>query len=207
MATILIVGVMCGAVAALLAAARHGDRALEIAAKATASACFVVLGGLRLTAGDPVDTWLLIGLAACAGGDMLLAIDRTFDAGLAAFLAGHLCYLAAFVIAAPMIGWPLLPIAPLAAAALGVGAWLWPRLGRRRIPVALYIVAITAMVWGAMSSSLAHALPWRVAAGALLFYLSDLAVARHRFVKAEFANRALGLPAYYAGQLLIALSI
>ena len=48
---------------------------------------------------------------------------------------------------------------------------------------------------------------WTVAAGALLFYVSDLAVARHRFVKAELLNRAIGLPLYYAGQVLIAMSV
>jgi hypothetical protein len=43
--------------------------------------------------------------------------------------------------------------------------------------------------------------------GAILFYLSDLAVARHRFVKAEFLNRGIGLPLYYAGQVLIAMAV
>ncbi|MEN8163997.1 MAG: lysoplasmalogenase family protein [Acidobacteriota bacterium] len=43
--------------------------------------------------------------------------------------------------------------------------------------------------------------------GATLFFLSDLAVARHRFVKEAFLNRAIGLPAYYAGQMLLALTI
>ena len=45
------------------------------------------------------------------------------------------------------------------------------------------------------------------AAGAILFYLSDLAVARHRFIHKSFINRALGLPTYYLGQLLLALTI
>jgi len=44
-------------------------------------------------------------------------------------------------------------------------------------------------------------------AGAALFFVSDLAVARDRFVAPGFANRLWGLPAYYAGQLLIAWSI
>ena len=44
-------------------------------------------------------------------------------------------------------------------------------------------------------------------AGAALFFVSDLAVARDKFVGASFLNRAWGLPAYYAGQLLIAWSL
>ncbi|HDP24776.1 MAG TPA: lysoplasmalogenase, partial [Deltaproteobacteria bacterium] len=39
------------------------------------------------------------------------------------------------------------------------------------------------------------------------FYISDIFVARNRFVKQEFINRALGLPLYYLGQFLIAFSL
>ena len=46
--------------------------------------------------------------------------------------------------------------------------------------------------------------PWQVAVGALAFTASDVAVARDRFVKREFLNRAWGLPLYYGAQLLIA---
>jgi hypothetical protein len=46
-----------------------------------------------------------------------------------------------------------------------------------------------------------------VRAGALLFYLSDLAVARDRFVRPGLANRLVGLPLYYAGQVLLALAL
>jgi uncharacterized membrane protein YhhN len=46
-----------------------------------------------------------------------------------------------------------------------------------------------------------------VAAGASLFFLSDLAVARHRFVARSFWNKLWGQPAYFAGQLLIAWSL
>ena len=42
---------------------------------------------------------------------------------------------------------------------------------------------------------------------ALLFYLSDLAVARERFVAPGRTNRLWGLPTYYVAQILFALSI
>ena len=45
-----------------------------------------------------------------------------------------------------------------------------------------------------------------ILAGALAFYLSDLFVARHRFVQQGFSNRLAGLPLYYAGQFCLALS-
>jgi uncharacterized membrane protein YhhN len=67
-----------------------------------------------------------------------------------------------------------------------------------------YIAVITVMVWGALSVVIGGWAPARVAAGAVLFYLSDLAVARERFVAHSFTNRAVGLPLYYVGQLLLA---
>ena len=44
----------------------------------------------------------------------------------------------------------------------------------------------------------------RIPTGAVLFYVSDLFVARERFVTPGFVNKALGLPLYYGGQLLLA---
>jgi uncharacterized membrane protein YhhN len=46
-----------------------------------------------------------------------------------------------------------------------------------------------------------------VVGGALLFYISDLFVARDRFIKKEFLNRLIGLPLYYAGQFILAFSV
>ena len=43
--------------------------------------------------------------------------------------------------------------------------------------------------------------------GALLFYLSDLFVARNRFMEKSFINRLMGLPLYYTAQFLLAFSI
>ncbi len=200
--------VMAGALTSLLHAIRVGDRPLEVVSKTAASLCFVVLGCIRWTAGDAVGSWLLAGLVLCMVGDvLLLGSDRSFDLGLAAFLLGHLAYVGGFRTALPLAGWPVLIAVPLAVAGIAVGAWLWPRLGRRRPSVAVYIAVISLMVWGGAATSCNRALPWTAAAGAVLFYLSDLAVARQRFVRPEFLNRAVGLPLYYAGQLLLALTI
>jgi uncharacterized membrane protein YhhN len=43
--------------------------------------------------------------------------------------------------------------------------------------------------------------------GAMLFVVSDLAVARNRFVARAFINRAIGLPLYFTAQLLLAASV
>ena len=205
--TVVLASIMAASVASLLRAIRVGDRRLEIISKTAASAAFVALGLARWSPGDAIGAWLIAGLALGAAGDLCLLRDRSFDVGLISFLLGHLAYVAGFHTALPGADWPLVILAPLALAGGSALAWLWPHLGRRRIPVIAYIVTITVMVWGGISVSLAGALPWTAATGAVLFYLSDLAVARHRFVHESFTNRALGLPVYYAGQLLLALTI
>jgi hypothetical protein len=43
--------------------------------------------------------------------------------------------------------------------------------------------------------------------GSLCFYVSDVFVARNKFIKEEYTNRFLGLPLYYTGQFLLAFSI
>jgi uncharacterized membrane protein YhhN len=203
----LLVAATAGAVVSLVRAIRVGDRALEVISKTAASACFVALGLTCWQTGDLVGGWLVAGLLLCAAGDLCLLDDRSFTAGLLAFLLGHLAYVGAFATALPASAWPLPILAVVVAAGVAAARWLWPHLGRRRMPVLAYIAAISLMTWGGLAAAAAGALPVRGATGAVLFYLSDLAVARQRFVRPAFINRALGLPLYYLGQLLLALTI
>lgn len=82
---------------------------------------------------------------------------------------------------------------------------------RKKGPVIGYMVVITVMVCAASSllGAADFSLSGRVMAfaGAVAFYLSDVFVARDRFMKNEFVNRLVGLPMYYAGQFLIAFSL
>jgi len=95
------------------------------------------------------------------------------------------------------------------------GSWIFlrlkPYLGDMMMPVFVYIIVITIMVCGAFSVLLKPelALPGRLLAlfGALSFYVSDLFVARDRFVKKSAINRVLGLPLYFGGQFLLAFSV
>jgi uncharacterized membrane protein YhhN len=207
MVEVIPVAVVCGALAALLKGIRVGDRGLEVAAKTAASIAFVLIGAVAWQRGDPYATWIVAGLVLCAAGDVLLLWESTFDPGLLSFLLGHVAYVIAFQTTLPFSSWPWTLLAPGAAVGVAAAVWLWPYLGhRRRIAIGAYMFVITIMVWGALAVTSAGLLPWTVAVGAVLFYLSDLTVARHRFVHAAFVNRAVGLPLYYAGQVLIALS-
>lgn len=201
----ILISVIAGALASLLRAVRIGDRELEVISKTTASIGFVALGAVAWQTGHPVATWLVVGLGLCAIGDVLLIWDRTFEPGLVSFLLGHVAYVAAFHTAIPMTVWAPVKLLPVAVASACALAWLWPHLGRRRVSVSAYVVVITVMVWGALATR--TALGSMIVFGAVLFYFSDLTVARDRFVRADFVNRAIGLPMYYAAQILIALSV
>jgi len=188
----------------LLLGERRG-RSLPVAVgKSLASLAFLALGWSRLRAGSTADAYLVLGLASCLVGDLLLLGRRRLAVALIAFLFGHLAYLAAFQALAPARGWPLALAAPLVSASALAAAWLWPHLGRLRPAVLVYVAVITTMVWGALATAAAGVLPVGGAVGAGLFYLSDLAVARQQFVDRSFPVRAAGLIAYYAGQLLLA---
>ncbi|RLB17756.1 MAG: lysoplasmalogenase [Deltaproteobacteria bacterium] len=157
--------------------------------------------------------FVLIGLIFCLCGDVCLALPqkRAFIVGLISFLLGHLLYIAAFSFTASF----RIPALPAVLATLGVstGVYLWlrPHLGRMHGPVAAYVVVITAMVcmvWGLQGSQSLNITGRRTALfGAIIFYLSDLFVARDRFLTASFVNRLAGLPTYYTGQFLLAFSV
>jgi uncharacterized membrane protein YhhN len=79
-------------------------------------------------------------------------------------------------------------------------------VGSLRGPVYAYVTVITAMVVLAVSTVIARGRP-SILVGAVMFYLSDLAVARERFVEHGFTNKAWGLPLYFGGQLVLAVSV
>jgi len=76
-------------------------------------------------------------------------------------------------------------------------------LGGFRGPVIAFIAAISLMV-GLAGASVVGGAPTLLGIGALGFTLSDLSVARDRFVAAGLLNVAWGLPTYYLSQLAIA---
>jgi uncharacterized membrane protein YhhN len=202
----LVLGVALGLGLLLAAeAGRHRTRALI--AKSSASTLVLALALVRWQPGDGPGAWIVAGLVLSLTGDVCLVLEHGFKAGILAFLLAHLAYVGAFHAVVPALHWPVVLAVPMLLASAVATRWLWPHLGRLRPAVLAYIVAITLMAWGALAVVRAGQAPVLTAAGALLFYVSDLAVARDRFLARSFANRAWGLPAYYSGQVLLALSI
>lgn len=198
------------AVVGLLWAEKSGSRLGVWLTKPVAASVFVWSalnwGALETSYGR----WLLLGLTLCFWGDVLLIPKSRrswFRAGIVAFLGGHLAYIVAF--SSLEMGWRGLLFGGLMAGVLAwtVGRWLGPQLpaGFRQL-VAAYVVVICAMLVAAFGAAESNGI-WRIALGGSLFALSDISVARDRFVSRAFLNRVWGLPMYFAAQLILASSV
>ncbi len=186
--------------------AEHADAAPRIRRfKPLASVGFVGWalhhGALDTTYGQAI----FAGLVLSWFGDVFLLSKKTgwFLAGLLAFLAAHIAYIVAFAGLGPSWTTTALVAAGLSVLAWAVRRWLRPALPQdMKRPVDVYIVVITMMVATAFAAWRVGA-PTAMLAGATAFYLSDLSVARDRFVVSSFSNRLWGLPMYYLAQLLL----
>jgi uncharacterized membrane protein YhhN len=197
------------AVAGLLVAERRRSQRGKWIAKPLASVAFVATA-IASHALESVYGWLvLLALVLCLLGDVLLIpTDRAnvFRAGVFAFLAGHVAYAAAFLTQDVSLTWLAIGAAALVLVLAAVWRWLGPALpDAMRGAVLAYLVVIGAMTALAIGCTGGGG-PATVALGAVAFTASDVSVARDRFVREDFFNRAWGLPLYYCAQLLLALS-
>ncbi len=170
--------------------------------------------GTTLSCVDPIFILSLQVLSLRFAGDICLAFSLTARFLLPAlyfFLAGHIAYVVAFFITAGITTgtWVSLVVVPVVS--IFIFTRLRSHLGSMGGPVIAYIAIISIMVVGAASLAARqdYSLQGRalVMAGALLFYVSDLFVARHRFVKKSIVNRYAGLPMYYVAQFMLAFSV
>jgi uncharacterized membrane protein YhhN len=195
------------AVAALLWAELKSSRLGIWLIKPVASTLFVITALLAGALASSYGQLILLGLLLSWLGDVLLIPKRQlfFIAGLGSFLLAHVAFSGAFLLQ-PL---EVLPLA-LAAAATVVFAtiilrWLWPHLTHDFRPaVVSYLAAISLMVVLA-AGTIATAGP-QLLVGAAMFAVSDIFVARDRFVSPSVANKLWGLPLYYGAQLIFALS-
>ena len=199
------IGLTTVALLGLLLAERAGSRRGVRMFKPIASVgflCFALQGGALESAYGRA---IFAGLSLSWFGYVFLMSKRSgwFLAGLVAFLAAHVAYIIAFIGLGPSWSMAALSGVALARVAWSVRRWLRPSLpADMKRPVDGYIAVITVMVatafgaWGTSGSNV-------LLAGAITFYLSDLSVARDRFVAPGFVNRLWGLPLYYGAQLLL----
>jgi len=155
---------------------------------------------------------VLLALMFSLAGDVALMFEEkrgALLAGLGSFLLAHVTYAVVFTMLGRVSWWDVACAGGLLAAGAGVYALLRAKLGILRIPVIVYIVVISIMVSRAIATLSGPAFgtgqAMMIAAGAVLFYISDAILAVCRF-RRPWRYRRISLAFYYGGQLLIALA-
>ena len=196
------------ALAGLVVAEYREARGARVVTKLLASTGFLVCAiGVGAT-GSTYGLLILAALALSWVGDALLLSHQQgiFMGGLVAFLLAHLAYCGAFWHLGVDLPWVAGGAGAVAVMAVPILRWLLPHLeGLMKTAVLAYVVVISVMVALAVGTfGAGH--PWILVLGAVIFFLSDLAVARERFVTPGFVNQGIGLPLYFGAQLLLALT-
>jgi len=159
--------------------------------------------------------WFGLGIFLSLTGDVLLMIslDRFFLGGLVAFLLAHVAYVVGFNIPVPEMNFFGIVFALM----IGLGGAriirrILDRLpatgqGRMRLPIIIYSTVISVMLLSAMMKLVD--ISWNasaaalVAAGAFLFYLSDIILAWNKFVAPIKGGRIYNIGAYHLGQIAL----
>jgi len=150
-------------------------------------------------------------------GDILLLWSNLFVYGLGAFLMAQICYIIGFKLAQSgpnrldqvnfiKIFFFNLPIYLTAAFTFYL---INPNLGSMKIPVIIYIIVIVSMVATARErfKKCNSASFWQVFIGAVLFFISDGAIAISRFFKDFPESGIIIMGTYVIAQLLIVMGI
>ena len=157
----------------------------------------------------PYKAFITGGLLFALAGDIFMMLkEKRFLCGLISFFGCQVCYILAFL---PTPGRPIAPgiLLPFVILALLIFRVFAPSLGKLKLPVLLYIAAITAMVWLAAGRFIDSGKTKALLAfiGALLFFISDALVGADRFIKKFEHAQLLILGTYFPAQLLIAMSV
>lgn len=208
-----LLGLYCLLVIALLLAELKQVRRAQMIFKPAAAFGFVLLALQQGALETDFGILIFIGLVACALGDVFLLSRHSqamFKSGMAAFAIGHVF----FIFAANHISNPNITLFYWGGSLLFgvllayiVFRYLKPRLPKDLVwPVGFYTLIISAMIIYALQSDFLGPHIYIVPA-ALLFAISDLFVARDRFIRPSPNNAILITPLYFTAQALFALSV
>lgn len=199
--------VTCIGVGGMFVADHTGKRIFEFVGKPAAALAFLALGFLTASGhASPITNAFLAALALSLVGDvcLMLKTDTSFLAGLGAFLLGHVGFAVAFALRGVDPLWAGGMLVLTLPFAFVVWRWLAPHVpAPMKIPVIAYMSVISLMVVLAVGTHGAKPAPFLVLA-AFSFFVSDLAVAREKFVNPTHTNRYWGLPLYFGAQLVFA---
>jgi len=210
---ILVIGLAAGLMPVLLFYEKKESMAGLLPSKVSLSLLFVLAALIPPHPDFIYFLCMFAGLVLCLIGDICLVFrqKKVFLVGLIFFLFGHILYILGFVSVSRIKLWTWVGLALILAVGCRIYRWLAPHLGNMRIPVLVYTVVISIMLAAAWSvlggTNLALSARVIIFSGAFCFYISDIFVARDRFMKKDFSNRVFGLPLYYTGQFLLAFSV
>ena len=188
----------------------HDRTDVERLAKPAAMLGLLTCALLAGAGGSASGRWLVLALVLGLVGDVFLldhADPRRFVGGLAAFLLGHLAYVAAFLTAGldqPAWGWVG---AGVLLAALVVGRGILPGAAAQggaglAVAVGAYMAVIGAMAVTGWATGLVL-----VGLGASLFVVSDTVLALGRFVRDRRWVGPAVMVTYHLAQALIVLGL
>ena len=189
-----------------LASERINNQVGRWGGKMAASTVFVLFA-VYLDALESVHGQALMVALLCSWvGDLLLlpGKSRWFLYGLVSFLLAHIAFALCFIRRGIDTAQLLLPGAGVGLLVPVISYWLLPHVEKEmKLPVLGYMAAIVVMVILAFATH--HHLPnAAIPVAACLFLVSDLFVARDRFVKKEAWNRIIGTPLYFGAQMMFA---
>jgi len=188
-------------------AVHRGDKRLEYVSKPLTLLALIGAAVASWSHAGDAAPWLLAALTFSLAGDVFLMLPgNLFVPGLASFLVAHICYVVAFEPDLPDDVGAWLVVAFV----LGVGAALFVRLLRGLrdkaltellVPVAAYSIAISLMLYSAVTHSFVAAV------GAAFFYVSDSLIGWTRFVGTVPHGSVLIHVTYHVAQVLLVVAL
>ncbi|HON77895.1 MAG TPA: lysoplasmalogenase [Spirochaetota bacterium] len=172
----------------------------------------IVFGFLSfLVSGITVFSFLIItGLILSLIGDTLMMLEEVnyIQHGLLFFLAAHIMYIAAFSGGYSFQAWNILPAVLLGLLLVVFYFTIRRKTGKKNIPVLVYMIAISAMIFFAVSH-FNNGVTTKAAIlsiGAVLFCISDTTLAVNQFIRPVAHSTVFTWLTYGPAQFLIALS-
>ncbi len=204
-------GALCAALAIASAPWALAQPWMNAVFKPLATLCVIAWAVLARTDDALVKCWIVVGLVCSLAGDIaLLWPVQGFLVGLVSFLLGHLSYLVALTRRVRLAARPLAFVV-WAIVAAGVLSFLWHGVPEAlRVPVVVYVCALSAMaaqatsVWLVARGSASERCWAVVAIGGALFVLSDAILATDKFVGGIPMPTLFNLSIYWFGQWMIA---
>ena len=174
-----------------------------------AVACFVVLA-ISQNGVSLYTVFILAGLIFSLVADTLLMIEETdlMKYGIIYFLLAHVSYIIAFSGGYTFIIWNIIPMLVLVIFIAAFFMLVKGKTGGLDIPVLIYVIIISIMVFfaiGGMNSTVNSKVVLALS-GAILFLISDLVIAINAFIKKIPYSSVIVWTIYAPAQFLIALS-